>query len=367
MSKPSQLGRPLLAAAEDGGAEDDAGSAGPGELPCGVPVLPPECAGQDGQEGPALPSDLRCTGLYADFAQRQLACGLIEYTPAYELWSDGALKRRWASIPAGAPVDTSNPISFVYPIGTQFWKEFQVRVNGQLQPAETRLLRKLDGGWTFTTYVWSESGDSAIATNTGVADWAGSGHTVPTRDQCIECHAGRPDRVLGWDALLLAEGARGVPPELWPRDDADAGAAPSIPGDEVERAALGYLHVNCGVSCHNDTLEARARDTGLLMQLPAAGLASVQDTPIAAAINKRPTGNAPVQELPEPPEGSFFDLLPLSPARSLVLARMSVRSHPAQMPPLASNQPDPDGIARVTAWITQMTPERGYMPPSNEP
>ena len=53
----------------------------------------------------------------------------------------------------------------------------------------------------------------------------------------------------------------------------------TVPGDEVERAALGYLHVNCGASCHNDTAPALGRETGLFLNLDAKRLGSVLDTP----------------------------------------------------------------------------------------
>jgi hypothetical protein len=370
-SSPGRDGAPM--APLDSGTDldldagrDTADAAPPPDGDCAPFVMPADCAAPSGA---ALPMELRCTGLYADFDRRTLACGLTEYTPAFELWSDGATKRRWVSLPPGSQVDTSDPDAFVYPVGAQFWKEFQVQVNGRLQRAETRLFRKLAAGWTFTTYVWSADGTTARQQNEGVADWNSSGHTVPTRDQCVLCHAGRRDQVLGWDPVLLGAGARGVRLADLTRAsgaDDDAGAAPGeaqIPGDAVERAALGYLHVNCGVSCHNPSLQARASDTGLYLRLSSGPSASVLDTAVAVtALNNRPSGNAPVQELPEPDEGPFYDLLPRSPARSLVLARMLVRDHPAQMPPVGSNVVDESGAAAIRAWIEQMLPERGYPP-----
>lgn len=344
------------------------------ELPpvtCAPFQMPSDCTLPDNS---SLPTSLRCAGLYADIERGQLACGLTEYAPAYELWSDGAVKRRWVSIPAGASVDTRDPDGFVYPVGTEFWKEFSVVKDGELRRAETRLLRKVARGWVLATYVWSEDGRSATSTNNGVADWAETGHTIPTRDQCVECHAGRKDLVLGWDPVLLGPGARGVQlSDLAPSTlgDEDAGTLPgeaTPPGDAVERAALGYLHVNCGVSCHNDSIEARARDTALYLRLSTGRADGVLESPaVKTAINKLPTGNAPFYELPEPAEGPFYDLLPGSPQRSLLLARMLVRDHPAQMPPLASNEVDEQGAAAVSAWIEQMTPERGYPAPVLDP
>jgi hypothetical protein len=344
-------------------SEEDAGEA---PLPECLPFeLPNDCPEMT---GPASPVSLRCAGLYADMQRGILACGLTEYAPAYELWSDAAVKRRWVSLPSAARVDTSDPDALVFPVGTRLWKEFQVLLDGELHRAETRLLRKVERGWVFTTYVWSRDGQSAMATNDGVRNWEGSGHTVPTRDQCVECHGGRRDLVLGWDPVLLGPGARGVHFEDLLAADDDAGVPSFVsapPGDDVERAALGYLHVNCGVSCHNDSIDARARDTALYLRLATGRDDSVHETPaVVTAINKLPTGNAPFFELPAPPDGPFYDLHPRSPARSLVLARMLVRDHPAQMPPLASNVVDEVGAGAVRAWIEGMTTERGYALPA---
>lgn len=341
--------------------EEDAGMEPlPSCLPFEVPADCPEIT------GPASPLSLHCAGLYADLERGIVACDLTEYAPAYELWSDGAVKRRWVHLPSDARVDTSDPDAFVYPVGTRFWKEFQVMKDGALQRAETRLLRKVERGWVFTTYVWAADGRSALATNNGVNNWQRTGHTVPTRDQCVDCHGGRRDLVLGWDPVLLGPGARGVHYEDLVADD-DAGTPPlpaTPPGDAIEQAALGYLHVNCGVSCHNDTIDARARDTALNLRLATGRADGVLQAPVASAINKLPTGNAPFFELPEPADGPFYDLLPGSPARSLVLARMLVRDHPAQMPPLASDIVDRAGVGVVQAWIEHMTPERGYPAPA---
>jgi hypothetical protein len=341
----------------DAGVGEPSASCAPFELPADCETTAPRTA----------PSSLHCTALYAELERGLLACGLLEYTPAYELWSDGAVKRRWVSLPAGASIDTSDPDAFAFPVGTQFWKEFRVPVNGDLRRAETRYLRKEDAGWVYTTYVWSEDGRSAKQQNYGVSNWAGSGHIIPTRDQCVACHAGRSDMVLGWDALLLGPGAKGLhigDLNVAAPDAEDAGVPADgtvPPGDEIERAALGYLHVNCGVSCHNCSGVARARNTGLYLDLPTGRHIDAAEAPaVTTAINRVPMLTAAVYEIPAPPEGSFYELLPGSSARSLLLARMKIRGLPASMPPMASKKVDDAGIAAVTAWIEHMTEERGY-------
>src|SRR4029079_11089563 len=71
-----------------------------------------------------LPERLSQTGLYADAALQQPAADLRAFAPEYELWSDGAKKQRWLRLPPGTPIDTSDMDSWVFPVGTQLWKEF---------------------------------------------------------------------------------------------------------------------------------------------------------------------------------------------------------------------------------------------------
>lgn len=354
----------------DGGTRADAGvddAAAPGDC---VPFVPPAAeACRPAVDGP-LPVDLRCTGLYGDFDARALACGVLAYKPAYELWSDGAEKHRYALIPPGAKIDARNPDELVYPVGTKFWKEFRVAgAGGAMRLAETRLIEKRADGWIYTSYVWTEDEKEArqMTNATGVPDVYGTGHLVPTREQCAECHKGRRDFVLGWDALMLGPGAEGVTREtLVARglvDDPGA-LALTIPGDEVERAALGYMHANCGVSCHNENLDAAGRDSGLHLRLERAELASVASTDAFKAINKRPNPNAKYDGLDERDPSSWYDIRPGDPARSLMIARQLLRGVEGQMPRIGTKQVDEAGVAAVTAWIESMAERPDYPAPA---
>jgi hypothetical protein len=76
--------------------------------------------------------------------------------------------------------------------------------------------------------------------------------------------AKREDGVLGFEAVALAhEDARGLTLAELVREGRlthAPEAPPRIPGTPVERAALGYLHMNCGVSCHMPPLGTRVVD-----------------------------------------------------------------------------------------------------------
>jgi hypothetical protein len=120
------------------------------------------------------------------------------------------------------------------------------------------------------------------------------------------------------------------------------------------------------VSCHNETTDALALETGYFTRLDVETLiGSVQETnTFATGLERLPSPNAPLSELPPAPEGgTYVDLRPLDPERSLVLVRMKRRNEEAAMPRLGTNVVDEDGVAAVQAWIESMTEDRGYPAP----
>lgn len=342
------------------------GDGGSGWNGCDEFVPPPDCTIPDGA---VLPGELRCTGLYSDWASRTLRCGVTAYAPAHELWADGAGKQRYVWLPPGETVDVSNPDEFDYPVGTRFWKEFHVGPEGQQTLGETRLMYRSEAGWLYTAYVWSEDGTTATQENDGVPDLFGSGHSVPSRDQCRTCHIGRENFILGWDFIMLGDGATGVTAQSLADEGRlsgldSAALAPYlnlvVPGDEVEQAALTYMHANCGVSCHNTTLDATGGPSGLYLRLDVDSLTDVASTDAMDGINQLPGPNAMFSDLPNQPAEPYYDFRPLDPERSLALARMQFRGSETAMPPLGTHVADPDGVDIVQTWIESMTEERGY-------
>src|SRR5262249_48027266 len=104
------------------------------------------CSPPDPARLALAPALLSQTGLFADVATDAIAPDVHSFRPEFELWSDGATKRRWILLPAGAQIDTSDMDAWRLPEGTRLWKEFTrdgVRV-------ETRLLERVgprDDDW----------------------------------------------------------------------------------------------------------------------------------------------------------------------------------------------------------------------------
>jgi len=306
------------------------------------------------------PTDLSCTGLYSDWVTKTVAAGMHVYDPGLHLWSDGADKTRWISLPAGQPIDTSNMDEWTFPVGTKVWKQFVLE--GTL--IETRMIwKRAVGSWVLTTYRWSADLTSATELLDGEPDADGHGYEIPSGAECHECHDGRLDTVLGFEAVALsspnaalARTSSALAP-LTLSELVDAGwltAAPAnaltVPGSPTAAAALGYLHMNCGTACHNHGNGA-ADETGFFMRLDVGTLAAVATTDAVVS------GVFKVAGYSIPGQAVTYRLAPGNVPASAAHYRMSVRDgvdgvdFNQQMPPFDTHRPDDAGVAAVGAWI----------------
>ena len=342
-------------------------------------ALPEPAQGASASAAATAPAHLADTGLYADAATRRVAPDVLPFTPQYPLWSDGAAKRRWIRLPPGTAIDASDPDAWVFPVGTRLWKEFSFG-----RRVETRYMERLaDGTWRFAAYAWTPDGaDALLVPERGLRAAAesrpGLSYDIPSVYDCRACHEGGPTAVLGFSSLqlssdrdplavhaerpgpghvdlpaLLERGlVRGLPQALLdrpPRIDAPTGRA---------RAALGYLHVNCGI-CHDSRGQLASLGLSLVQRVAARGgadaaLATASDVPSRF----RPPGTgaaAPVR------------IRPGRPADSVLVARMASRDPLVQMPPLGSRAVDDEAVALVSAWISGLRPGATTLSRSNHP
>ena len=244
---------------------------------------------------PPLPPTLADTGLFEpgtlNVESRNQA-----FTPAYPLWTDGMGKRRWLYLPAGTAIDKSDPDAWQFPVGTRAWKEFSAQ--GRV---ETRFIERVaDGSWRFASYVWNAEGTEAVLAPEEGLPKAG----IPSRDDCLACHEGAPVPILGFSAVQLEH--------------------PIAARNDSERAALGYLHGNCG-HCHN------------AVALGATGLFLAQSAvePVRSAALARESAATRAQE---------------------ILRRLRSTNSYVRMPPLGVSVIDTDGAAAVESWLQQLDP-----------
>jgi hypothetical protein len=307
---------------------------------------------------------LRDTGLYADWTARTVAPDNLPFSPQYALWSDGAAKLRWVHIPNGRFIDASNPDVWRFPVGTRLWKEFRFG-----RRAETRFIELTRAGWQFASYVWNEDeSDAVLAPEIGIrqsiAIGDGVSHAIPSRTDCRACHEAGATRVLGMNALqlsrdrdpnaphaevpppgivdlpaLVARGlVRGLPAALVATPPRIIAPTPTA------RAALGYLHANCG-TCHSGAGELKSLAFALNYTLnrpadevPAALLTSV--------------GHPSHFQVPSSPD-IVERVCAGQPDKSVLVARMSSRHPVVQMPPLGSRIVDAEAVQLIRRWIAE--------------
>jgi hypothetical protein len=279
----SNLVNPIGGADGGGTNPEDGGPIGTGDAPVVVltdsasddagPIDAGDCPAENATLG--APQDLQCTGLYSNFATKTVAAGIVAYNPGLTLWADGATVARYILLPSGQKIDTTDMNEWTFPVGTKVWQEFQIAATR----IETRWYWKRGpGDWVRGPYVWSADGaSSATYTTTGVTNVGGSSYDVPPVGDCDTCHSGRIDRLLGVEAVSLAQtSASGVTIATLTTGNQLTVVPPAgslvIPDDGTGLAApaLSWLHANCGTSCHSASPAANAASTGLLLRLDVA-------------------------------------------------------------------------------------------------
>jgi hypothetical protein len=301
------------------------------------------------------PPSLECTGLYSNFADKTLSPSALAYTPAVPLWSDGAAKERWIELPAGTQIDISDPNNWVFPIGTKLFKQFTY--GGRR--VETRLFQKQTSTyWIHATYAWNADETAAAISygDTVSTDSDGGTWIVPASTDCDSCHRGRPDHILGFEAVSLgSQGASG----LTLNELAERGLLTPTPsvtnlrigddGSGLAAPALGWLHVNCGVTCHNTNENAVGYGAKMDLRLDATRLDGSPPNaatwgPLATTLNVLGvSGN-----LAGSPR-----IVPGDPSGSGLVGLISERGD-EQMPPIATRVVDHANVAIVTAWIRSL-------------
>ncbi len=278
-------------------------------------------------------------GLYTDAAAGSVAPDALELEPRFALWSDGAVKRRWLRLPARTRIDTSDMDNWQFPTGTLAFKEF-VRDGRRV---ETRLIARTGGGprdYWMGAFVWNDDESDARFAPAGQRDALGTEHDVPSAATCGVCHDGEPGRLLGFAAVQRPA----VP-------DALVSAPPPsalLPlASEPERQALGYLHANCA-HCHNPGGSARP-DTEMDLRL-SIGDRRAPDTAAVRTAVAQPLRRASSELV-------RWRVAPGAPEQSGLWQRMRQRGGQAQMPPLATERVDLEGLETVSVWIESLREE----------
>lgn len=336
------------------------------------------CGAAPALAGPAAPPEtLAETGLYVDPADLSVDPAHLSFTPRYPLWTDGAEKRRWISLPRGTAIDGSDPEAWRFPEGTRIWKEFSFAG----QRVETRFLElRADGQWLYAAYAWDAEGREARLVSSRGKRAAyplggGRSHAIPSVSDCKACHQGGASEVLGFSAFQLLDDGDGGALRADRRSPGDIDvtilvargllvgyrgptADPGLATSATERSALGYLHGNCG-HCHNPI--GPLRNLGLFLRQALGGESPALSSAVGQPLHKPAPGQS---------ADATLRIEPGRPERSALLERAGSRSPALQMPPLGTEKVDEAAVARLRRWIAEMAPapadtsapEKGHAP-----
>ncbi len=253
---------------------------------------------EDRDVAAALPAKLSETGVFADLATLTTNPGFVPYEVNAPLWSDGAIKRRWISVPGnGSSADPTvdriifaNDDPWAFPAGTCFVKHFDLPIDelvpSRVKRLETRIIMRDDTGGIYgVTYRWNEDDSEAFLLAEGLKEpfqirTADGGErtqvwSYPSRSDCLSCHTAQAGYVLGvntrqlnrttfypetndrghqlmtWNAIdLISRKSHKVKPiGLFRFVIYDRLVDPSDPRASIEDRVMSYLDSNCA-HCH---------------------------------------------------------------------------------------------------------------------
>jgi glucose/arabinose dehydrogenase len=316
-----------------------------------------------GQTGIPLPPTLADTGVFADVTTLAPNPGVIAYDVNVPSWCDGAVTRRWFSVP-----DTNQTIGFsasgswVFPAGTVWIQHLDLQTNSSppmSMRVETRVLVRNANGVYGATYRWGGSTSNATLVPEGgmdemfvVRDDGGPRLQVwhyPSWSECAACHNELAGYAVGFNTAQLNRNynyAGTVTNQIKALSDAgyfNAGVSGihTLPGlawatnaaVSREYRVRSFLAANCA-QCHQPG--------------GAAGLSSwdariTTPTSLAGIINGFAVGDLgnPVNRI----------IKPGSPATSVMYSRLAIPG-PNHMPPLATSVVNTQAVELLADWIT---------------
>jgi uncharacterized repeat protein (TIGR03806 family) len=311
-----------------------------------------EAAVETGLPDP-FPTLLSQTGCMSPEDVTRPASGLLPFEPASTLWSDGAEKERYLSLPDNGTVTVDADGNLLFPPGTVLVKTF--RYGDRLH--ETRLyIHHAEVGWRGYTYRWRADQSDADLLATGLDETLPNAieWRYPSRGECARCHTAAAAYALGLEVPQLTwapDGGERTQLDRWvdmglfaPDVDLDALDAflPLRAVDDetatTEQRARSYLHSNCS-GCHREGGPPQS-PIDLRHGLTLAEMNVCDARPFNGTLGLDDTGDLRV-------------VVPGAPDASILYLRLT---HPGRyrMPPLGTALIDEDGSSAVRAWIESL-------------
>ncbi len=320
------------------------------------------------------PEWLSQTGAFDDVVSLSAAPALMPYGVQSPLWSDGANKRRWLSLPDGGTIGFSAQTDWTFPEGTVFVKHFAMALDesrpDELHRLETRFwIAARDGEFYGVVYKWEADQSDAQRLSEGASEEltiVGSDgmprsqtYSYPPTTTCGTCHSDTAGPVRGVRTEQLNGDydygqARGETEVLANQLDTFAGlglfaepigdatqypelAAVSDASATLEHRVRSYWDSNCSM-CHDDSPSSPSWDARF--ETPLADQGVLMATPRAFA----------------GPEDLRL-IYPGEPDRSLLYHRVNSTVPGMRMPPILKNQVDQVYVDLLRSWILTLPSE----------
>lgn len=317
-----------------------------------------------------IPTTLSETGLFENLETLEAIDALIPYEVRSPLWSDGARKQRWMSVPSDTTIGYRNQSSWQFPPGSVFVKHFDMALDRRTPETFTRLETRVlvvepEGNLYGLTYKWGPEQDDADLLTSPFSEELeffgedGSAEThrydYPGPNDCLSCHNQGADHVLGLktrQSLDLAVDATGIGQTTqldWLSEQGFFDEAPSAEELEAVEPLFGldddsasaqerirsYLDANCA-HCHGSLELDR----------------SLWDARATTAFENQ--GILYGLLLGEYGGESDFVVRPLDPLSSILYLRTLTTDANLRMPPLARNQQDQAFVDLLEEWILSL-------------
>jgi uncharacterized repeat protein (TIGR03806 family) len=316
-----------------------------------------------------FPSLLSETGAFVDVRALEPSPGLVPYDLQAPLWSDGASKSRWLSLPELGSIVAADDAPWLVPAGTVLIKHFELALDERQPEARRRLETRLlvaaqSGSFYGVTYKWNaDETDAEIVLEAqteqlSIVDAQGQPRQQPyfypgTRD-CNTCHTPSAGFVLGlrtrqlnqeldfgtgFPALnqLLAWSVWGFLDRAF--DEQAVQDAPRLANIADESESLdvrvrSYWDSNCSM-CHAGN----------------AGTPVGWDARFSTELAERGLDQPPQMLNPDLP-GVLLD--PGDPEGSYVFVRSATSETGLRMPPIGRNRIDAQYVDVLARWIESL-------------
>ena len=313
-----------------------------------------------------LPKLLSQTGVFADPAGLQPANFLIPYSVNSPLWSDGAMKTRWFTIPTNTVIGFSANGEWTFPAGSVFVKNFDLPVDDTspkiLRRLETRILVRDTNGTVYgASYKWradhSDADLVSVGTNEDIEIKTGTGTRTqkwfyPGRQDCITCHTTISGGVLGLNTRQLNGGFK-YPNGVSGNQLDMLGHLGIFDAAFDDRKIIFYPHL-VNITNIAVALQLRVRsylDANCAMCHRPGSAGAFFDARFDTPLKRQNLVNGPVAN--QLGVAGAKIVVPGDTNKSIVFQRVSITGE-GQMPPLARNLVDDRAVAVIGRWIPSL-------------